>query len=619
MKYKTVWLILTSLIITALLLVSCVPIVTEKEEVTPQVQEQVVEEEPSVLLEPVPETTSKPESGTKTEKITTDNKSIPQIPIGNELIPIRGVFIDKIQQLPLAKEIGANYVMICLWPTIAKTGEVRSEHKRPFGDETISLIRKAREFGFEVQLQIYPEFEWMTEGHAGELEAGPVDNQEMFIEGMNAYILHWAHIAQEEGVAIFSPGCEMNVFLTWENQSKWWRQLLPKLRGVFSGDLVQKGELVWGKYGLSPEGDLSFYDHYEGWDYVNTDIYEGTGRAGFGYFKDELERVLSNLVKLKMMHRAKGIIFSEINIAEGELIFDLYSTHDLTINEGRAWLWNIVLEQSIGHIDGFFFWNWTQEPATSVIKSYYTANNEELLIEVWKPLRQKTINLIIQAETLIQNSAITLHEYQKFLNSVKNQLARANEVFEARDYVLAIYLTKEVNRNVNDAISDISSISDIGILIDGYKDDWMDVPPLALDEIGDVQDKRSDLKSIYVTNDGDNLFFSIEFADIPGLEGVCLFLDTNSDDIWNYHIRCAASFAFLSKTISPDYHEEIAKLKYSYGEVIEFKVPLEQIGNPHTIKIQMFSLSQEKHGTEGTGQVDKDYMAELAWLTHTLH
>ncbi|MFC2041298.1 hypothetical protein ACFLTY_03120 [Chloroflexota bacterium] len=72
------------------------------------------------------------------------------------------------------------------------------------------------------------------------------------------------------------------------------------------------------------------------------------GKGGFVYFKDDMERVLSNLAKLKTMHMAKGIIFNEINVAEDGQIFDLYSSHGLIINEGRAWLWNIVLEQSTG-------------------------------------------------------------------------------------------------------------------------------------------------------------------------------------------------------------------------------------------------------------------------------
>jgi hypothetical protein len=181
-------------------------------------------------------------------------------------IPIRGLFISSEHEISVAKSVGANYVQIVYFVEVHRSGHVLPDEYSP-GPEwrkerIIQLIRKAHSAGLKVYLQIYPEFYGTFGAHAGELELGPVEDQALFMREMEEVALEWAGIAEELKVELFSPACELNVFISWENNMRWHQEVFPKLRSTYHGDLVQKGELVWRKYGLSPEDDLSFYDHY---------------------------------------------------------------------------------------------------------------------------------------------------------------------------------------------------------------------------------------------------------------------------------------------------------------------------------------------------------------------
>ena len=74
-----------------------------------------------------------------------------------------------------------------------------------------------------------------------------------------------------------------------------------------------------------------------------------------------------------------------------------------------------------------------------------------------------------------------------------------------------------------------------------------------------------------MVNDQNNLYLMFEFGGEPKA-GVALWFDTNSDELWDYHVKCIAEKAFVGKMIKPDYCEITSNLQYAYGHVIEVSV-----------------------------------------------
>ena len=138
----------------------------------------------------------------------------------------------------------------------------------------------------------------------------------------------------------------------------------------------------------------------------------------------------------------------------------------------------------------------------------------------------------------------------------------------------------------------------VGITFDGLSEDWKQrYEPLAVDEVGDAPNADEDLKSIYVIDDGNYLYFMVEFLGKPSPAGVFWDLDTNLDGDIEYHICCSSDGVFLDKRL-PDHRERIADLGYAFKEIIEFKVPFEMIDSPSVIKLQVFSRDAEYNAVD---------------------
>ena len=151
----------------------------------------------------------------------------------------------------------------------------------------------------------------------------------------------------------------------------------------------------------------------------------------------------------------------------------------------------------------------------------------------------------------------------------------------------------------------------VGITFDGSSADWKQrYEPLGVDQVGDVPNADEDLKSIYAIDDGNYLYFMIEFSGTPSPAGAAIFLDTNSDGVQDYNIGCGPGGVSLDRTLQPDNFEHIADLGYACKEIIESKVPLEAIGSPSVVKLQVFS-----RGTGSSGPVDW-MIGYNSWLTY---
>jgi len=533
-------------------------------------------------------------------------------------ISIRGFFAGRVdpsfsQSLQEAKEIGANYAQIVYWVEVLKNGSILPDQYCPNGwskKATIDRILRTHDAGLKVYLQIYPEFYGTFGAHAGELEMGPVTDQSLFMEDMEKVALEWAKIGGDLHLELFSPACELNVFLSWDNNMKWHREILPKLREVYHGEIVQKGELVWEKYKLYPKGDLSLYDHYADWDYVNSDIFESVNSTqSFEDYRAYVNTTIHNLLLLKEKHNAKGILLGEIGIPESErAIFHFRTLHGLNLEEYRFMFWKILFEEAIGKVDGFFFWGWDEYPSASeLIKSYYKGLGENYLNQVTFRFKDGASEALSKARIGLK----ALYNYSYHLGERNEKiLLKAEEALKVAEYIVAKYWANKVNNVVED-------LGPLGIVIDGYSDDWASrFAALTIDQAGDVTIKGEDLKALYLANDEENLYFMIQFSDKPEADVVLFFdiagLNRTFDGIWDYHVRASPRHgAFLAKTIRSDYHEYITDLKFACDEVMEFKIPLKLMGNPTAVKMQVASWSDEKNNMS-------DKMIDFNWIAYTI-
>lgn len=344
--------------------------------------------------------------------------------------------------------LGVNYVQLVHWVEVdIDTGEI-VEEVRTKTEDISRAVDLAHEVGLHVYLQLYPEYfsksYWQKYGDLGpyvmhgggidkrtgvgwrgELSQGPVPDQASFLNEYTTVALKWAHYAEAHRVELFSPACEMNVFVSWSNNSQWHQESLPLLREAYHGDLVQKGEVTWAKYNLSPIGDLSFWDHYAGWDYVNADVFGD--RVPLASYPEYVQQLIASLQALKAKHQAKGIILGEVGVPEQS---DAWSNPYLSPGEIRLRFWNVLFQQSIEAIDGFFFWGccdwdtlslWSSpegplssgewQGPMSLMRLYYTATEEE----------QRTayieIHRLIWKLSEFQGTEVNLSELQNKLNA----------------------------------------------------------------------------------------------------------------------------------------------------------------------------------------------------------
>lgn len=328
----------------------------------------------------------------------------------NEEIPLRGIYLDPDQvnmhnqKIPYLKELrnlGVNSIQIVHWIEVdVDTGDVYDDI-RTNPDETREWIELAHQAGLHVYLQLYPEYfsnkylleygdlgPYMEHGDInfqqgdyiwrGELLQGQVKDTDRFYEDYKKIAIKWAEIAESLSVEMYSPVCELHNYMGLEKNKLLLHEILPILREMYHGELVQKGEIAWSKFGLTDDdSDLTYWaDVMKGWDYVNADVFGDN--VTFEQYPLFLEKLLSQLEELKTLTGARGIILGEVGIPEDSPIV---IEKDYPLREVRIGYWTILLEKYIGKVDGFYFWGWQQDRSAPKVvtvsgKLPYSQNNE---------------------------------------------------------------------------------------------------------------------------------------------------------------------------------------------------------------------------------------------------
>ena len=595
-------------------------------------------------------------------------KVIQPLIIPNNDIEIRGLALNPPRDAPIeyvfgkAKEAGANYIIITYWVYSDLSGEIA--YYEPTKERTIQLIREAHTRGFKVWLIIRTPLKEILPSEEGSLlfELNPElfdglsdEARSNFLKNLKPIVLKWAEICENEEVEIFTPVASGQLYLLLLNEKAftWSNDLLPEIRKVYSGLLVQKIDLNPWTQQLHRAGLTKEDYNFEDWDYVSTDVFGSGDMNGkpirtYDNWRNYIRDLLNFSLYLNERYKTKGVIFGpEIMVPESEQSTlkagtDFWGHGELSEEEmeaGKVELFKILFEETYGKVKGYSFWSWMpgfeityftveaerngqkyrdriipgyqDDGPLNVIKCYYLKDchyrnlAEENLNKFMLTFKDDALKAIEDAKSVVNQ----IRDFSQLLaEEAEDILLKAEEAYKSGDYLIAKCLAHKVydmHEEINPA----------GIIIDGLAEDWTErYKPLAVDDVGDVPNEEEDLRSIYVTNDEDFLYFMIKYAGIPGHGGVVIFLDVDLDGLLDHHIRAYQSEAFLAKAIRPSYPapsewEQITYLKCACGRAIELKVPLGMIGQPSAVKMQIASWSEEMDNIS-------DEMAGFNWITY---
>lgn len=268
------------------------------------------------------------------------------------------------------KELGVNTVSIVLEYNLNKDGSYYLEDEEFY----ISLLRKAKSSGFAVLVS--PNFVGAS-GHDYAKE-GINLNLKKHLQNSEEVALKWAEIAEKYQAEFFAPQNEFNGpirgnFAVDEQEearitTEWHREMLPKLRKVFTGKLLAKLDTP------TEEMDVS------GYDYVGMTISHGNGG------KENVRKWLSDKIKIlkKIGEKSKAhwLISEAWFPYGGPWYYTTKNENGESLDELQDDYFKISLEEYVktGGKD-YIFIAWLMpgmkikdRPAEEVIREYFKSN-----------------------------------------------------------------------------------------------------------------------------------------------------------------------------------------------------------------------------------------------------
>ena len=229
----------------------------------------------------------------------------------------------------------------------------------------LNLIRRAHRQG----LAVFLELNAMAPGCRLKKEDLP-----WFMENFVAQSLEWARIAEEEQVELFSPLNEPNlIFGSDQLAFQWGKMILPKIRAVYSGEVVFKlADMV-------EEGDFS------GYDYLAFDVFPG---PDLKEWRHQVRRAVALMSTLVAQYNLKGAFFGETGalIRRPKGTAAQLAAGAVFSESGQAQVLETLFEESWGRVKGYFLLDWNPRSeysflnpqAQTVIKKWYLKTNPEV-------------------------------------------------------------------------------------------------------------------------------------------------------------------------------------------------------------------------------------------------
>jgi hypothetical protein len=261
---------------------------------------------------------------------------------------------------------------------------VESESLAPHLSESVSdntvldAIALAHQTGLKVLLfPIVRLLDRRPDQWRGELIPSDID---AWFSSYEAFVLHYARMAEEEGVALFSVGSELG---SMEQYEQHWRRLISNTRAEFSGELIYSAN--WDHY-LAP-------DFWDAVDYIGlTGYYElvesRSTPVNLSALTDEWREIRDELIRFVNI-MGQPLLFTEVGYASQRGA--AWHPWDYTQDDESDWHEQYICYRAfyeawrnISFLSGVFFWNWygsgglhdnsytpRRKPAEGVIRHWY--------------------------------------------------------------------------------------------------------------------------------------------------------------------------------------------------------------------------------------------------------
>ncbi|MFH0713033.1 MAG: hypothetical protein V1722_00945 [Candidatus Micrarchaeota archaeon] len=245
----------------------------------------------------------------------------------------RGNYLPKVDSAyDLMKSEGTNWININpVWfLTDFKASDLRPIYREEYGqdgwsgwmhatisdDELRELIRKAHAKGLKVFLMPHLSTLNWSENVPGKGSLAPTDVTGFF-ENYTKFQLHYAKIAQEEGVELYSVGNELdsvtddgNQINSGYNKTEKWRNIISAVRGVYNGKVTYSCSCTQADNQCTPE-QIKFWDAL---DYIGFEWYvplTSSTTTTVSELTNYASSILSNKVIPLSNKYGKQVIFTE--------------------------------------------------------------------------------------------------------------------------------------------------------------------------------------------------------------------------------------------------------------------------------------------------------------------
>ncbi|HZS46983.1 MAG TPA: glycoside hydrolase TIM-barrel-like domain-containing protein [Blastocatellia bacterium] len=261
---------------------------------------------------------------------------------------------------------GANYVsLVPGWVSNSRfdSNIFPDPNTTPSDAALVHAIQKAHQLGLRVM--ILPHLDPYDGSWAGAIQ--PNDVNAWFVSYTN-FIMHYAQIAQANGVEQFGIGRELVILTTDPNNTTKWRALLANVRSVFSGKITYQAN--WGS------GTNEEFTRIPFWDDPNIDL---IGISGFFPLSQmgTVNPSVSDLVagwqpwisKMANFYNTVGkpIVFGEVGYrsiggaAAQPFAWDIGGSYD-ALEQQNCYEAFFEALQNEAWFAGGFWWNWQTNP-----------------------------------------------------------------------------------------------------------------------------------------------------------------------------------------------------------------------------------------------------------------
>lgn len=264
--------------------------------------------------------------------------------------------VDSMRKL---RETGSEWIALSFWTwqeNIHST-HIAYDYGYTVTDRDIAFaVERAKELGLKVCLKpVVNSGDGIWRAHIGfPLEDGASMYWDKWFQSYTNFILHYAELAEELGCEMLCIGCEM---IKTESQSNRWRELIERIRQVYSGPLIYNAN--HGK-----EEGVEWFDDL---DFIGTSAYYPVGEQP----GDTEEKMIANWLpirdRLARLHQKfnKPIVFMEIGCRSAlgcaMMPWD-FSHEELPFNEEeQANFYSSVMTVFWNEpwFAGFFWWDWS--------------------------------------------------------------------------------------------------------------------------------------------------------------------------------------------------------------------------------------------------------------------